>query len=85
MEDATLAFGDLLCETGEAVRYVFFPNDSMISRLTVVDPQHALEVGMVGRDGMVGIPYTLGVPRSQVRAQVDGAGTATRDDHRHKK
>ena len=37
MEDATLAFGDLLCETGEAVRYVFFPNNSLISRVRVVE------------------------------------------------
>ena len=44
-----------------------------------------LEVGMAGGDGTVGIPITLGVRRTQVRAQVDGAGTATRDDHLHKK
>ena len=78
MEHANLAFGELLYETGETVRYVFFPNDSLISLLTVVDPQHALEVGMVGREGMVGISYALGVRRSPVRALVHGAGTAMR-------
>ena len=72
MEHANLAFGELLYETGETVRYVFFPNDSLISLLTVVDPQHALEVGMVG------ISYALGVRRSPVRALVHGAGTAMR-------
>lgn len=78
MESATLAFGELLYETGDAVRYVFFPNDSLISLLTVVDSQHALEVGMVGREGMVGISYALGLRRSPVRALVHGAGTAMR-------
>jgi len=78
MESANLSFGQLLYETGETVRYVFFPNDSLISLLTVVDPQHALEVGMVGREGMVGISYALGVRRSPVRALVQGAGTAMR-------
>lgn len=78
MESVNLAFGELLYETGETVRYVFFPNDSLISLLTVVDPQHALEVGMVGREGMVGISYALGVRRSPVRALVHAAGTAMR-------
>ena len=78
MESANLAFGELLYETGETVRYVFFPNDSLISLLTVVDTQHALEVGMVGREGMVGISYALGLRRSPVRALVHGAGTAMR-------
>ena len=78
MENANLAFGELLYETGDPVQYVFFPNDSLISLLTVVDPQHALEVGMVGREGMVGISYALGVRRSPVRALVHGAGTAMR-------
>ena len=78
LENANLAFGDVLYETGETVRYVFFPNDSLISLLTVVDPQHALDVGMVGREGMVGISYALGLRRSPVRALVHGAGTAMR-------
>ena len=78
MEYASLAFGEVLYETGEPVRYVFFPNDSLISLLTVVDTHHALEVSMVGREGMVGISYALGVRRSPVRALVHGAGTAMR-------
>lgn len=78
MESAHLAFGELLYEAGETVRYVYFPNDSLISLLTVVDRQHALEVGMVGREGMVGISYALGLRRSPVRALVHGPGTAMR-------
>ncbi|MEO7254683.1 MAG: Crp/Fnr family transcriptional regulator [Casimicrobium sp.] len=78
MEPVHLAFGELLYDTGETVRYVFFPNDSLISLLTVVDPQHALEVGMVGREGMVGISYALGMRRSPLRALVHGAGAAMR-------
>ena len=78
MENANLAFGDVLCETGETVRFVFFPNDSLISLRTEVDPQHALEVAMVGREGMLGISYALGLRRSPVRAIVHGAGTAMR-------
>jgi CRP-like cAMP-binding protein len=38
----------------------------------------ALEVGMVGREGMVGIPLALGTDVSPVRALVQGAGTAMR-------
>ena len=41
-----------------------------------VDGHAALEVGLVGREGMVGIPLALGVDISPVRALVQGAGSA---------
>ena len=76
MESVALAFGDVLYEPGDAIRHVFFPNDSLISLLTVVDHHHTLEVGMVGREGMVGLSYALGRRHSSTRALVQGAGSA---------
>ncbi|WP_018509394.1 Crp/Fnr family transcriptional regulator [Thiobacillus thioparus] len=78
LEPITLAFGEVLYEPGDVVRYVYFPNDSLISLLTLVDPPLALEVGMVGHEGMVGVSLALGVSLSPVRALVQGAGTAMR-------
>jgi len=72
----TLTFGDILYHPGDTIRDVFFPVESLVSLLTPVDGHLALEVGMVGREGMVGVPLALGIGVSSVRALVQGAGPA---------
>jgi CRP-like cAMP-binding protein len=71
-----LVFGDVLYEPGQVIREVYFPSQSLVSLLTVVEGHLALEVGMVGREGMVGWPLALGIDVSPVRALVQGAGPA---------
>ena len=78
LESVSLDFGEVLYETNDPIRYVYFPNDSLISLLTLVDAHHALEVGMVGPEGILGTALSLGVAVSPVRAMVQGAGTAMR-------
>lgn len=78
LELVSLAFGEILYEPGKRIRHVYFPNDSLISLLTMVDRHMALEVGMVGREGMIGVPLSLGMDVSPVRALVQGAGSAMR-------
>ncbi len=78
LEQVVLTYGEVLYEPGEQIKYVYFPNDSLVSLLTVVDRHQALEVGLVGREGMVGIPLSLGSSISPVRALVQGDGTAMR-------
>jgi len=73
-----LVFGDILYEPGERIRYVYFPVDALVSLLMIVDRHLALEVGMVGREGMVGVARSMGVATSPLRALVQGAGTAMR-------
>jgi CRP-like cAMP-binding protein len=72
----TLAFGRVLYEPGATIPDVYFPGRSVVSLLTVVDGHEALEVGLVGHEGMVGIPLALGIDVSPVRALVQGAGSA---------
>jgi len=78
LESVALTFGEVLHEPGERIRHVYFPGDSLVSLLTVVEGHLALEVGMVGSEGMVGVPLSLGTDISPVRALVQGAGTAMR-------
>ena len=78
LEPVALTFGEVLYEPGQPIRHVYFPNDSLVSLLTLADGHLALEVGLVGREGMVGIPLALGIGVSPVRALVQGAGTAMR-------
>ena len=78
LEQVALNYGEVLYEPGEQIKYVYFLNDSIVSLLTLVDQHQALEVGLVGREGMVGIPLALEIRISPVRALVQGTGTAMR-------
>ena len=78
LEPVTLTFGEVLYRPGEEINHVYFPTDSLVSLLTLAEGHQALEVGMVGREGMLGIPLALGVGESPMRALVQGSGTALR-------
>jgi CRP-like cAMP-binding protein/PAS domain-containing protein len=78
LEPLKLTYGDVLYEPGEQMQYVYFPNDCLVSLLTVVESHRALEVGLVGREGMIGSRLALGITASPVRALVQGTGTAVR-------
>lgn len=73
-----LGFADVLCEPGEAIRYVYFPLDSFISLITTLDDGARLEVGIIGDEGMLGTALILGVNISPQHALVQGAGSALR-------
>jgi CRP-like cAMP-binding protein len=73
-----LKFGQILYEPGKAIHQVYFPLNCLISLLTAVDKRRTLEVGMVGSEGMAGMPFILGMGVSGVRALVQGAGNALR-------
>ena len=77
-EPIELVFADVLCESGEQTRYVYFPVDGFISLLTQLDGKAALEVGMVGREGMLGVQLAMGVSAAPLHALVQGPGSAWR-------
>ncbi len=78
LEECTLTFGEILYEPGKRIRHVYFPTNALISLLSLADGHFALEVGMVGHEGIVGAPVALGISVSPVRALVQGTGTALR-------
>ncbi|MDM0022851.1 Crp/Fnr family transcriptional regulator [Variovorax saccharolyticus] len=73
-----LVLSDVLCLPGEPTPYVYFPVDGFISLVTTIDGSPGLEVGMVGREGMVGAHVALGVETAPLRAVVQGSGSAWR-------
>lgn len=73
-----LVFGDVLYEPGDIIKHVYFPNDSIVSLLAALSERSTLEVGMVGNEGMAGLPIFMGVNFSRSRALVQGAGSAMR-------
>jgi len=78
MKSVRLVLGDALYERGEVIKYVYFPNDSIISLISEMPQTSGLEVGMVGNEGMVGLAVFMGVNSSSTRALVQGAGSAMR-------
>jgi CRP-like cAMP-binding protein len=78
LEPVKLDFGQVLYESQERMRYVYFPNDCFVSMLTGVDGDRSAEVGLIGSEGMIGLPVALGIAVSPFRAVVQGGGTAMR-------
>src|ERR1700719_2484080 len=78
LEPVNLTFGEILYESQTQIRHVCFPNDCFVSMLTTVDTGRAAEVGLIGSEGMIGVPMALGVAVSPFRAVVQGGGTAMR-------
>ena len=77
-EPVHLVLAEVLCEPGKPTRHVYFPTESFISLVAQIDGTPALEVGMVGREGMLGAHLALGVVTTPLHALVQGAGAAWR-------
>jgi len=77
-----LGFAEVLGEPDDRIRHVYFPTRSLISLVMAIDHGANLEVGMVGNEGMLGIPLIFGVDASRLRSIVQGSGTALRMEAR---
>lgn len=78
LDPVPLVFGEVIYEPGDLIRHVYFPTSGIISLLAAVEDRATLEVGIVGREGMVGLPVFMGVKTSRDCAVVQGAGAALR-------
>ncbi len=77
-EAVPLLLGQVLGEPGDVAHHVYFPTDGFILLVAMVDGHAGLEVGMVGREGMLGAQLALGVAATPLRALVQGDGKAWR-------
>ena len=73
-----LVTGEILCEAGQPIEYVYFLSQALVSLLTLVDGTEVLAVGLVGREGMTGTDIAVGAKVSAVRVTVLCAGAAMR-------
>ena len=77
-EPVQLVLGVVLCEAGNTTQQVYFPTYGHVSLIADVEGKPGIEVGMVGREGMLGVQLALGVSTSPLHALVQGAGAAWR-------
>ncbi|MDP9491402.1 MAG: Crp/Fnr family transcriptional regulator [Actinomycetota bacterium] len=75
-----LDFKASLHEPGDPTPFVYFPNDGVVSLLTVLENGMAVELGHVGREGMIDISVFLGVEASESRIMIQVPGSAQRMD-----
>jgi CRP-like cAMP-binding protein len=77
-DDVQLPQSQVLGEVSQPTGYVYFPVDGFISLVTSIDGKPVLEVGMVGREGLLGAQVALGVLAQPLHAVVQGPGSAWR-------
>jgi CRP-like cAMP-binding protein len=73
-----LALSELLCERDDLTTHVYFPTTAFISLISLADARSGVELGMIGREGMLGAHLCLDVFQSPLRGVVQGAGQALR-------
>ena len=78
LKPVTLEYKQVLYEPNKTIRHVYFPNDGIISMLSTVVDRILVEVGMVGSEGMFGIPVFLGANSTPHQGIVQVAGSAVR-------
>ena len=78
LEPVELKLGDSLSESGETMRYVYFPTDSIVSLLCVMDDGDSTEIAVVGAEGVVGVSLFMGGETTPSRAIVQSGGYAYR-------
>jgi CRP-like cAMP-binding protein len=69
---------DVLQETEEPIKYVYFVDSGMVSILSVMEDGKSVEVGLTGKEGCTGLQLAAGFKTSDTRALVQIAGTAFR-------
>jgi len=78
LEQVFLPVGATLYNSGDVLEYVYFPDEALVSLVTHINDGLNVEVGIIGRDGMVGIPVLLGDDIAFEEALVQVAGSAMR-------
>jgi CRP-like cAMP-binding protein len=78
LEGMHMPLGKVLYESGDISRHVYFPTDSIVSLLYVMEDGSSAEISVVGNEGVIGISVFMGGESTPSRAIVQSAGHAFR-------
>ncbi len=74
----SLPAGVVLYESGDTLRHIYFPTDSIVSLLYVMKDGASAQIAVVGNEGAVGVPLFMGGETTTNLAVVQSAGPAYR-------
>jgi CRP-like cAMP-binding protein len=72
----SLPLGRVLYESGDRLQHIYFPTDSIISLLYVLEDGASAEIAVVGNDGAIGVALFMGGETTTNRAIVQSSGFA---------
>jgi CRP-like cAMP-binding protein len=78
LEIVPMPLGKVLYESGDVLRYVYFPTNCIVSLLYVLANGASAEISVVGNEGLIGIALFMGGETTPSRAMVQSAGFAYR-------
>jgi CRP-like cAMP-binding protein len=78
LRETAMPLGKVLYESGDSLGYMYFPTDSIVSLLYVLENGASAEISVVGNDGAIGIALFMGGETTTNRAVVQSAGCAYR-------
>jgi CRP-like cAMP-binding protein len=78
LQAVELPLGMVLYESGDTLRHIYFPTDSIVSLLYVLEDGASAEIAVVGNDGAIGVALFMGGETTTNRAIVQSAGYAYR-------
>ena len=78
LELVPMRLGDVVYESGDKLRHVYFPTTTIISLLYVMEDGASAEIAIVGNEGILGISLFMGGETTPSRAIVQSAGHAVR-------
>lgn len=76
LKPVNLNSGEILLEPQEPVKQVYFPQTAMISLVSIMLDGSTTEIGLVGNEGMIGLPAILGGKSTTSRTIVQISGSA---------
>lgn len=82
-EPVELKAGARIMAAGQRLVHVYFPIDCAVSLLIEATERPLLEIGLIGREGMLGVPWILGVGQASVSGFVQATGLAWRIEAAH--
>ena len=78
LELVAMPLGEVLYESGDTLKNVYFPTNSIVSLLYVMESGASAEISVVGNEGLIGIALFMGGQSTPSRAIVQSAGYAFR-------
>jgi CRP-like cAMP-binding protein len=78
LELTRLRLGRVLYDSGDTLRCVYFPTDSIVSLLYIMENGSSGEISVVGNEGVIGVSLFMGGQSTSSRAIVQSAGYAYR-------